>query len=128
MLEKDFQLKFNKWVKYNYHKTAVFELKLARGKSLPFNAVEEHQLFALRTAKHAKIIHKIADAGYTNPFDSFQIVGSEAFVVVMFYERGTRDFYMVDIDVWLSEMLSSDRKSLTEDRAKEIGISCKLVF
>ena len=127
MLEKDFQLKFNKWVKHNVKGTAVFELKITHGKSLPFNAVQEHQINALRLAKHSSIHFKIPDSGYAqNPFDSFQIANAPAWVVVMFYQRGQKKFYMIDVDVWIKEEETSDRKSLTEERAKEIGKTCLL--
>jgi len=127
MLEKDFQTKFNKWVKYSIKNTAVFELKITHGKSIPFAAVQEHQEHALKLAKHKKIIFKIPDAGWQNPFDSFQIAGSESYVVVMFdNRRATKDFYMIDIDVWLNEKATSVRKSLIEERANELGTHCVL--
>ncbi len=126
MKEKDFQTKFNKWVKHNFNGTGVFELKITHGKSIPFNAVQEHQSFALSKAKHSKIIYKIPDGGFQNPFDSFQISGAKAFVVVMFYAPNQKKFYMIDVDDWGKEDLLSSRRSLTEDRAREIGKTCLL--
>lgn len=121
MREKDFQTAFNRWCKYKYQGSGVFELKLVKGRSLPFNALEEHQKRALFLTQTSQIIHKIPDAGYQNPFDSFKLEKIPAWVVVMFYERGKKDFYLVSIDAWIEEEKSSPRKSLTEDRAKIIG-------
>lgn len=118
-LEKDFQTEFSKWLKYNFKNTAVFELKLARTKSLPFSAVEEHQINALYNAKHAHIVHKLPDTGYQNPFDCFFLKGVEAYVVVMFTKQ--KKFFMIDIDDFLKEKSFSERKSITEERAQKIG-------
>jgi len=126
MLEKDFQSKFSKWLKYRYAGNGCFELKLCKAGSLPFNAVAEHQVNALYQAKHSNIIYKIPDAGFTNPFDCFRIEGVPAYVVVMFYTRATKEFSMIDIDDFIQEMKLSKRKSLTENRARVIGRQCVL--
>ena len=123
-LEKDFQTEFSKWLKYNFKRTAVFELKLTRTKSLPFSAVEEHQVNALYNAKHAHVVHKLPDTGYQNPFDCFFLKGSEAYVAVMFMKQ--KKFFLIDIDDFMLEKKCSERKSLTEERAAEIGRQCEL--
>lgn len=121
--EKDFQTEFNKWVKYRTDGTAAFELKLSRTGSLSFDAVVEHQLNALLNARNNKVIHKIPDLGMQNPFDSFVLDNVSAFVVVM-YRSNRKEFIMIDVKKWDQERLLSQRKSLTEERAKEIGIVC----
>lgn len=87
----------------------------------------EHQLAALLAVKHNRLAYKIADdsVGF-KPFDCFHIRNAPAYVVVMFYKRGTKKFYMIDVDTWERETKVSSRKSLTEDRAGEIGLSCLL--
>lgn len=122
MKEKDFQTSFNHWCRRYWNNTAVFELKFARGKSLPFDALAEHQENALYASKHNKVIHKIPDAGYQNPFDSFVLVGVEAYVVVAF--ENIKNFYLIDIDQWQNIREEAERKSLTEDMAKENGRHC----
>jgi len=117
--KKIFKLNFLNGSNINFHKTAVFELKLARGNSLPFSAVQEHQINALLNAKHAHIIHKIPDVGYQNPFDCFMIKGSEAYVGVMYNRE--KEFFLIDVDVFLKEKEESERKSLTKERAAAIG-------
>lgn len=127
MQEKDFQTTFNHWIAGRSHESAAFELKLTKEKSLPFSRLEEHQKRALYLAKHQEIIFKIPDAGYQNPFDSFLLKGVKAYVVVMFYERGQKEFFMIDIDDWINEEKTSKRKSLTPERAREIGRVCHLI-
>jgi len=124
-LEKDFQTDFNKWCKYIYRRTAAFELKLTKAKSLPFSAVKEHQENALFRVKHNGLIHKIPDAGFQNPFDSFMLFAENAYVVIMFEAKNT-DFVMIDIDTWIQEKQRAHRASLTADRAGEIGQVCSL--
>ena len=126
MKEKDFQVRFNKWCKYYVKKTSVFELKITQTNSIPFAAVKEHQASALHIAKHSALVYKIPDAGYQNPFDSLIIRSADAYVVIMFYSRGEKIFYMIDIDDWIIEQKNSPRKSLTRERAASIGKICEL--
>lgn len=122
MKEKDFQTLFGRWVKYKYEQSALFELKLTHEKSIPFSAVLDHQEVALHAAKHQKLFYKISDesSGY-KPADCFVLVQVPAYVVIQFYKRGCKDFYLVDIDIWLNEKRNSVRRSLTEERAAQIG-------
>jgi len=121
MKERDFQTNFNKWLKYNWTMTSAFELKMAKGKSMPFNAVKEHQITALELAG-AKLVYKIADDSRgTKPFDCFMIASSPGYVVIMFYKRGQKEFIIIEVSNFKKEMKISKRKSLTEQRAKEIA-------
>lgn len=124
--EKDFQTEFGKWSKHRWPGSAVFELKLARGNSLPFSALEEHQRYALHAVKHARVYHKLPDTGYQNPFDCVVLETMPAYVVVQYLESATRRptfFYLIDIDVWEKEVGESARKSLTQERASVIGLA-----
>lgn len=123
--EKDFQTIFNKWCKHFINSTAVFELKITRGGSLSFDSVKDHQSSALYAAVKNKVVWKIPDAGYQNPFDSFVITGASAFVVIMFHAKHD-NFYIIPIEKWLHEADNSSRKSITEEKAKEIGVPCSL--
>lgn len=122
MVEADFQTKFSRWAKYNLPCSTACELKIVKGNSLPFTAVQEHQIRNLKLVKHGGFGYKIPDAGYgQKPFDFFTLRG-DAFVVVMFYKRGQKEFIMIDVDVFEKENAVSKRRSLTEERAKEIGV------
>lgn len=121
MKEKNFQSKFNRWLQNRYEGNGVFELKLVKRNSLPFDAVKEHQLHALQMAKYQSVVYKIEDGSFSQkPFDCFKIT-CPSFVVVMFYKRSQNCFYMIDIDKFLTEKVISKRKSLTEERAWDIG-------
>lgn len=127
MREKDFQIKFNKWLRNRWNKTGAFELKICKQKSLPFSAVKEHQKEALLSVKHRKLAYKIADdsVGF-KPFDTMFYYKSNAHVVIMFYKRGQKEFFMIDIDDWVHEEKISKRKSITSERADEIGLRFSL--
>ena len=121
MKEKDITSPILKHLKYRYGSTCAIEIKICKTGSLPFSRLEEHQKNALLLTKHGCVVHKIPDAGYQNPFDAFMLCHEPAFVVIMFWERGKKEFFVIDIDVWVAEESSSKRKSLTEDRARDIG-------
>lgn len=122
MKEKNFQSRFSKWLKYRYQGTACFELKITKTSSIPFNDVKEHQLNALLNAKHNHIEFKIPDDSIgQKPFDCFRLEKVPSYVVIQYYRHGQDEFIMIDIDDFIKEIEISPRKSLTEDRAKEIG-------
>lgn len=121
MKEKDFQTKFTRWLRYRYPGVGAFELKICKGLSLPFDAVQPHQISALLAVKNTGLEYKIPDdTRGSKPFDCFRLLGS-ASVVVMFYRLGTKHFYLIDVEKFVEESTTSTRKSLTEDRAAIIG-------
>lgn len=115
---------FSKWVRENYNQSAAFELKLCKGRNaLPYNAFQPQQLPMLYKAKHGCVYKKLSDLDPSlKPFDCLQICYSPAFVVVMWYTpRQPKEALLIDIDVFLAERDSSLRKSLTEQRARELA-------
>jgi penicillin-binding protein-related factor A (putative recombinase) len=123
MTERDFTTKFNRWLKYNWMSSAVFELKICKEKSIPFNAVQPHQLANLRIAKNGVLPYKIDDSSLgQKPFDIVCMSKVPAYVVIFFYQkRGDNEFVVIDVDHFIDEMETSDRKSITKERAIEIG-------
>lgn len=121
--EKNFQTDFNKWCKHTWRTNGVFELKIAKGKSLPFDAVKDHQITALVHASSNYIVYKIPDDAIgQKPFDSFMLMDVPAYVVVMYQAKNPEgEFFMISIDTWVGEASRAKRKSLTEERAREIG-------
>ena len=126
MKERDITTRIMHWLRARHKMTGAFEIKITHGKSLPFSALAPHQADALRIANNGVFCHKIADMGYFNPLDAFCLVSVPAFVVVMFYKRGQKEFFMIPIKNWISEELECKRKSLTPERAAVIGIRCEL--
>jgi predicted nucleic acid-binding Zn ribbon protein len=126
MNESDFQTKFTRYLKYR-GETGAYELKLAKGKSLAFSSVADHQYESLQCAKLYTLVHKISDEGLSRkPFDCFCLKKTPAYIVVMYYSIGIKHFYMIDINDFIKEKMICRRKSLTEKRAGEIGVKCWL--
>ena len=73
-------------------------------------------------------VYKIPDVGISpKPFDSVTLYKEPAWVVIMFNaSTKQKTFYMIDINVFVEERGNSERKTLTEERAKQIGTICYL--
>lgn len=113
----------------------VFELKLEKGTSFAFSRVAEHQIEALRQAKHSGLYHKISDMPQSfyggnkhfrfvkpKPFDGVYLRGVNAFVVLMFYKpRQPKIAYLIDVDMFVKERDSAIRKSLIPGDAARIS-------
>lgn len=118
MKEKDFNIRFNHWLKVVHRTTGAYELKVTKTDSLPFSAVKPHQIAALRAAKNGTLVYKIPDIGLgQKPFDNVCLSGTAAFVGVL-YPSGVA--YLIDVDIFIGESQTSERKSLLEARAKVI--------
>lgn len=113
---------FLKYAKHFLNNTFAFEAKICKEKSLPFNAVKDHQISNLYQAKHSLWNYKIPDAGYQNPFDGIQLHQVPSWVVIFWYQkRDDKRFTMIDIDAFCEEKRISTRESLTYERSCEIG-------
>jgi len=123
MLEKDMQSLFTKWLKENCKRNGAYELKICKKKSMPFSAVQEHQVNALWKAKHSCLVHKISDMSLgAKPMDCFSLSRAKAFVVILFYvPREPKECFLIDIDDFIKCMETSKRKSLTYEMADEIA-------
>ena len=96
--------------------SAAIEVKVSLTKSLPFNAVQPHQLQALENAR-STFVWKIADDSRgVKPFDMFVLQNAAAFVAVAWLApRKKVIVYLIPVRDWKSLSEASGRKSLTED-------------
>lgn len=115
--EAKFNTTFNHWLKNVYKKSGAFELKQTLVDSIPFSAIEPHQLQALLAVRFGTFVFKIPDAGYQNPFDCFCMTEMPAYVVVKYPSF----FCLIGVRYWESESKQSKRRSLTSKRAQEIS-------
>ena len=141
MTERDMQSLFGKYVKAHMpEETEAYELKYTSGTSIPFNAVQEHQVDALTKAEcgwpdvkgMGGLYHRITDQpwiadrpySYTlkKPFDCFVLVNVKAYVVVWFYkQRQPKEFIKIRIGAFLQLRDKSNRKSFTEEMARSVA-------
>ena len=115
--EAQFQTIFNQYLRKK-KLFGYFELKQARYGSLAFNAVKKHQIEGLRSARMSGFVWKLSDEdSREKPFDCISVPPLMSYVVVNY----TRRFYIITIYDFMAEMDSSERESLTEERAKKIS-------
>lgn len=128
MLEKNKTTTLMHWLKAYKNETMAIECKICKEASLPFSAVKDHQVNALYLAKHGLMNYKIGDCGFDEkPFDLFMLARVKAFIVIFWYQkRGDNRMTWIDVDMWNEERSSSDRKSITFERACEIGVLYQL--
>lgn len=115
--EADFGVEFRKW--WNAHPTrGSFELKHTRGKpSFPFKAVEPEQTaFALAAGSRKGVLTRVS-VGTPGTGDYIALMNDPAWIVI----RYPRAFYVISIGNFLFERDRATRKSLTEERAREIA-------
>lgn len=117
--ESNFTLRFRHYLKANPMPSAAFELKQC-GSSLPFSAVQEHQIDGLRAVKsdHGLLYKGADDSRSIKPFDLFYLRNAPAFVVILF---GNQEFSIIDVDTFMLESKRSKRRSLTMARARELS-------
>ena len=151
MREADFQTIFGHWVQSQEGRDFIgagcaFELKFCRkGQALPFSAIPEHQILALRRVRGGEegsevMYYKISDVGGAvsglKPFDCFALQRCGGWFAVCWWQKGegVRRWYMISVEVMAEEIAVSlareglgvgraegGRKSLTEARAMKIG-------
>jgi hypothetical protein len=122
--EADFQRDFRKYAKNCMpEQSFVYELKVSKKSYLNFGRLEEHQKYALRAASEGIAHYKIPDEGISQkPFDGFQVTGVDAYVGIMYeVDVQHKEFYLIPIKKFLEAKEEVERKSLTRDKAGQIG-------
>lgn len=98
--------------------TSAFELKQTTSSSIPFSAVQEHQINGLLAAKKGQILYKAPDDSIgMKPFDFFYLNKSQAWIVIKFPTA----WEIIDVETFILEKERSKRQSLTAGRAHEIS-------
>jgi len=116
--EAVFTTRLRKWMRANASSlpsAAAYEIKVTEDKSIPFDAVSEHQLEALTAVRDGVFTYKIPDAGWQNPFDLFLLREQYAYVVLVFLKKREKaSVWFVDVGVFKELQANSEHKSLNE--------------
>lgn len=119
--EAQFAVKFSHWAKANWPvetSPAYFEYKVSRTTSLPFSEVSEKQYNNLQIRR---FYFKFSDYDRMGtPFDAVFFCGA-GYVVIQYYRPGNKEFFIIPVNTLLLEKETSNRKSLTEERARELS-------
>lgn len=114
--EASFQTLFNKYLRVK-RLYGNFELKQTKGVSISFSCLEEHQIAGLLAGEREGLVWKYSDQDQRQkPFDCSSNPPLPGFVVVRF----STHFYVIPIRAFLDEMVNRARKSLTQQRARDI--------
>lgn len=121
MREKNYYKRIQDYYLKTALKTVVWEAKICQHKALPFSSLADHQEMYLIRASD-RMSYKFPDVGIAKkPFDGLTIVRAVSYVIVIFFEAKGFNVYEIPIENWVDEKYTSQRKSLTQDRAKIIG-------
>lgn len=118
--EAAFSTRFGRWANHHLRPPAYWETKHTLGKDyLPFTAVKKHQrAWALAAIGPNGKSYKISDQGAGHkPGDGILFGMMDAWIAIQY----PGCFVVIDIEKFLEEEKKSDRKSLTEKRAKQIA-------
>ena len=128
MTEKDYYAKINRYYVAHieeYQNNIVWEAKFSRTKRIAYRSLALHQEASLLQAERY-FAHKLADVGIAlKPFDGFVLYKATVFFIAIYFSEKT-EIYEIPIRLLLREKYLSGEKSLTKERAKEIGKLIKL--
>lgn len=118
--EAQFGILLRHWIMANAKdlETCTFEIKQTETDSIPFNALEDHQVnfnLAIKHGKKGVLIRN--EAGTIGAPDYSYFKKSLAYIVIKF----PKCFCTIDVDMFLLEKKRSHRKSLTSERACKIA-------
>lgn len=108
---------FRSFLQNRFKRSGAFEIKQTTKDSIPFSAVQPHQIAALIAAKRGTLVYKPPDdtRGF-KPCDFLVLHSVRAYVVIKYPEG----FVLIDVDDWSEEERKSQSKSLTWERARQI--------
>lgn len=116
--EAKYQTLFNKYLR----KTGMlgyFELKQTKAKSIPWSAIQPHQLAGLLAAREGGLVWKLSDEDQRRkPFDCFSVPALEAYVVVFFGATCC----IIPIKTFLYAKDRSEDPSLSMEFAEDLAI------
>jgi penicillin-binding protein-related factor A (putative recombinase) len=91
--ESKAQITFSQYLRKSQMR-GFFELKVAKGKTLPFSAIEEHQYEGLQATQRDGLVWKLSDEDRRKkPCDSLSIPPLPSYLVIKF----DNDFYIIQI-------------------------------
>jgi len=116
MKEKDYYNAVGKYYLENTTYEAV-EVKITKTNRLSFSCLPEHQESALLNAWY----YKIPDVGISKKPLDIVFKRNEAPLVAIYYKPDNTQIFEIPIRAWVNEAYGSGDKSLTLERAAEIG-------
>ena len=125
--EAKFHTKLMRWLKHNHDKfpkSFLIESKVIRpgNKSFPFADLSYKEERLLLLAKHKTILQTHSDYSQLGTNCDASCISGGGFIFLQWVERGNKEFFVIDINDFIKERDISERKSLTEERARDISL------
>lgn len=121
MTEKDFYAPVTKYYIKNAIKSGIVELKFTRTNRIPFDCLPPHQEENMLRAE-SSFGYKIPDSGLTKkPGDIIIIKNGYSPFIAIYYKPRMTEIYEIPIRDFLKEKYAGKEKSLTKERASQIG-------
>ena len=124
MTEKSYYADLTKYyIEYakEIEKSIAWEAKFTRTNRLNFKCLAEHQEEKLLKSEMA-YGEKIADAGLMKkPFDGWVLYKARSFFIAIYFLPRHTEVYEINIRDFLKEKYAGKEKSLSKERAGEIG-------
>lgn len=121
MVEKSYYNEINKHYVANATNSIAWEAKITKTNTLNFNCLAPHQeQFLLESERSYG--YKISDSGLMKkPFDGFVLYKATSLFIAIYYIPHKTEIYEIPIRAFLKEKYESGKKSLSKERAREIG-------
>jgi len=125
MIESSYYAKIGKYYEaraLKLERSFTWEPKFTRTDSIPFSCLPHHQEEKLLKSERVHS-YKIPDTpnGGKKPYDGYTIFDAIPVVVIIYYIPRKTEVYEIHIRDFIDESEFSARKSLTKERASEIG-------
>lgn len=124
MVEKDYYAKITKYYiqeALRIKNNISWEAKITKTNRIPFSCLMDHQEESLLASERV-LGEKIEDSGIRRkPFDGFVLYKATALFIAIYFLPRQTEIYEIPIRSFLEEKYKSGNKSLTKERASEIG-------
>ena len=125
MTESSYYGDITRYYLENATNNIAWEAKFSRTKYINFSCLPAHQEEKLLEAERVYGL-KIPDAGIMRkPFDGFVLYKATSLFIAIYYLPRLTEVYEIPIRSFLKEKYESGKKSLSKERAAEIG---KLIY
>lgn len=121
MQEKSYYPAITKYYTLHATNNIAWEAKFTQTGRIPFSCLAPHQEEKLLEAERV-LGGKIADVGVLKkPFDGWVLFHATSLFIAIYYVPRETEVYEIPIRVFLNEKYTSKEKSMTRQRAMELG-------
>ena len=118
--------KMMRWLKHNmryFPQSFLIESKVVRRgkKSFPYAELSAKEERLLLRSERTGVIHTHSDYGGMGTLCDASVVCGGGFIFIKWIRPRNKEFFVIDINKFITHRYNSSRKSLTEEEAREIA-------